>query len=122
MAVSIQDLVHRTPGWKAPARMSFLEDFTQLGGSPAVLLSKHQDLAFNVLRCSVRMAVGSPGTVFDRLQALGLDAVDPLVAGGPRDLISVTQFAHRPLAIRVVAIEMLTLLLRVCFHPRHPLV
>ena len=68
------------------------------------------------------MTIGGPEAIFDRLQALGLNAVDPLVAGGPGDLITVTQFAHRPLATRVVAIEMLTLILRVGFHPRHPLV
>jgi hypothetical protein len=60
--------------------------------------------------------------VVGRVQTLGLEPVDPLVVGEPRDLVSVTQIAHRPLATRVVSIEMLTLLLRVRFHPRHPLV
>jgi len=122
MAVSIQDLVDRTSGRKASTRMPSLQDLAQLGGSPVVLLSKQQDLALDVFRRSVRMAIGSPRAVIDRLQALRLDPVDPLVAGGPGDLISVTQLAHRPLATRVVAIEMLTLLLGVGFHPGHPFV
>jgi hypothetical protein len=41
---------------------------------------------------------------------------------GPGDLISGAQLAHRPLATRVVALEMLTLLLGVGVHPGHPFV
>jgi hypothetical protein len=122
MAVSIQDLVDRTSGRKASAWMPSLQDLAQLGGPPAVLLSKREDLTFDVFGRSVRMAIGGPRAVLDRLQAFNLDPVDPLVTGGPRDLVSVTQFAHRPLATRVVAIEVLTLLLRVGFHPGHPFV
>ena len=76
LAVSIQDLVDRTSGRKAPIRMPSLHDLSQLGRSPAVLLSEHQDFSLDLFGRSVRMAIGSPGAVFDRLQALGLDPVD----------------------------------------------
>ena len=38
-----------------------------------------------------------------------LDPVNPFASGGPGDLISVTQLAHRPLAACVVAVKLLTL-------------
>jgi hypothetical protein len=103
MAMSIQDLVDSTSGWKAPIRMPSAQELTQLGRPPTVFLSKGHDFAFDVFGRSVRMTIGGPGTVIDRLDALSLDPVDPLVAGGPGDLISVTPFDHRPLATRVVA-------------------
>ena len=67
LTVPIQDLVDGAPGWNAPTRMPSLQDLAQLGGTPAVLLSKYQNLTLDVFGNSVRMPIGSPGAVIDRL-------------------------------------------------------
>ena len=69
LAVSIQERVDCASGRKTPTRVPSLHDLTQLGCSPAVLLSKYQNLALDVFGCSIRMAIGSPGTVINCLQA-----------------------------------------------------
>jgi hypothetical protein len=57
--VPIQDLVDRTSGREMPVRMPSLQDLTELGRSPAVLLSEQQDLALDVFGRSVGMAIGA---------------------------------------------------------------
>ena len=109
LAVSFQQFVYGTSGGNTPSRVLSLDNLAQLGGTPAILLSKGEKLTFNMLRCSIRLAKGRSRTIFDGLQAFILDSVDPFVSGGPGDLISATQLTHRPLATRVVAIELLTL-------------
>jgi hypothetical protein len=100
--------------------MPSLDNLSKFGCTPTVLLSKRQDLALHALRRLVRMAKWRSRSVFDGLQAFILDSVNPFVSGGPRNLISVTQLTHRPLATRVVAMELLTLFCRVRIHPGHP--
>ena len=82
MTGSIQDLTDRTASRKTPTRVSSLQDLAKLGRSPTGPLAKDQDRALDGFGRSVRMPIGSPGAVFDGLQTLRLDPVDPLVAVG----------------------------------------
>jgi hypothetical protein len=90
--------------------MLSLDDLPKLGCTPTILLAKREDLALDTFRRSIRVTKGRTRPIFDGLQALIFNPVDPFVSGGPGDLISVTQLTHRPLATRVVAIELLALL------------
>jgi hypothetical protein len=109
LAVSFQQFVYCASGRNMPSRMLSLDDLPKLRCAPAILLSKREDLALDALRRSVRVTKWRTRAIFDGLQAFILDPVNPFVSGGPGDLVSVTQFTHRPLATRVVAIELLTL-------------
>ncbi len=73
LAVSIQERVDCASGRKTPTRVPSHHDLTQLGRPPAVLLSKYENLTLDVFGRSIRMAIGSPGAVVDRLQTLHLD-------------------------------------------------
>ena len=83
LAVSIENGVDRAASGKVVVRMSSLEKIQELLRSSSVLLAKGKNLLLDLLGRLVRMPSGSSRSIFDRLQPLRTDPLDPLVSGRP---------------------------------------
>ena len=62
--------------------MLSFDDLAQLGGTPAILLSKGEDLTLDAFRRSVRLTKRRSRAVFDGLQTFTLDPVTHLYPVG----------------------------------------
>jgi len=86
--MTLENLMGRAGGWEMPVRMPTSNTNEELSGAPGgVTLTVPNQLLDDGLRDLVGAAVWSARSIPEALYALGLEASDPLVAGGTTDAV-----------------------------------
>jgi hypothetical protein len=104
--VSFEDIADGGTAWKIPIRMTTVNDFDDLFGTPIGVLSSQIKQRFNDVRVSlIGEMMRYPREVFEGAWPVFSIAFNPFVTGLARDIIAITKFGKRKPLLRKISDE-----------------